>query len=204
MALIAVLAHEYGHVYWNDVLIDPPGTTNPNYERFCPGIFPTMSWNGRPQSVKWRGFADVADSPADLSDDPNDPNPPDPTAGDPGSQDVRVDRIITAQALNTKAGFKRARRLMTRLLALRRPWASMFAAFSANEDFVETFTLYVLMNASTRLTQLEISILTKNSGAPVTIDIAGDVIAGARPLLSGKLLCFDDYLLRNLSTVSWP
>src|ERR1700686_3936905 len=43
--LLAVLAHEFGHVLWNDIFVATPGN-DPSFDAFCPGIFPTYSWAG--------------------------------------------------------------------------------------------------------------------------------------------------------------
>ncbi len=47
MSVLAVLAHEFGHVYWFDSFVTSPGGSFAN--KFCGGTFyPTASWGGSP------------------------------------------------------------------------------------------------------------------------------------------------------------
>ena len=179
--LLAALAHEVGHILWNDILIDPTGSA-PNFDKFCPGIFPTASWVPYPPSPKrWRDFGETEDNPIDWGDDPSSP----PPSGDPGLAELRIDHIKALLGSTQPQKINRAHKIMIRLLAPRRPWPSLLGAFSINEDFVETFTLYTLNRAGLKSLVLSVPV----SGVTTPIDVPGTITSC--PFLSGKLLCFD-------------
>jgi hypothetical protein len=191
MMLISVLAHEYGHVLWNNILVTTLGG-DPSFDKFCPGVFPSASWTNQIKQAPggWRRFGDVADASVVVQD------PDDPLGGDSDDSTDQEVNVATLQKFISKTKYRKARRLIYHLLgSTKRPWPSLFAAFSANEDFVETFTLYVLHNVSSPLMSLKLQIPLKDGGVLVPVDILGTIVN--RPLLSGKMLCFDDYFLRN-------
>jgi hypothetical protein len=64
-------------------------------------------------------------------------------------------------------------------------WASLLATFTAEEDFVETFKLFVLQRAKKPLSSLPVSI--PNASSP-TEDIPKT--CSSRPVLQEKLRCF--------------
>jgi hypothetical protein len=186
--LLAVLAHEFGHVLWNDILVATPGS-DPSFESFCSGIFPTYSWTSTIKQKLWRNFAEISDT-ANTAMDPNDPpvNGPD----DPLPQEIKA---RTLDNLIYHGKLKKARKIIARLLnSSVRPWPSLFGSFSANEDFVETFRLYVLRNAELPLMSITMNVLNLPRGT-VGIDIPATILS--RSLLQAKLQCFDNYFLKN-------
>jgi len=193
--LLAVLAHEFGHVLWTDLFISQPGQ-DPVFSSFCPGIFPTSSWyNTAARPIKWtswRKFGDVADTATDISD-PNDPTGTD----EPTYDEIKVAKLTKYIQDGRPKYLKKGRKIIDRLLASQaRPWPSLFGAFSATEDFVETFRLYVLTHpqANPRLTNLPMIVPLPN-GSSDTIDIPNTI--NSRPLLSAKLQCIDRYIILN-------
>jgi len=122
MSVLAVLAHEFGHVYWFDAFVTPAGGSFAN-SSFCGGIFyPGGNWGkiqvGVPNSGGHRFvfFGDTLSYPGSYV--PGLPN--------------------TLHSIYSGGN-----------------WASALAAFSPDEDFVETFELRVLLKAG--LTGLQIS-----------------------------------------------
>jgi hypothetical protein len=123
-SVLAVLAHEFGHVYWFDRFVPNPG--GPFVNNFCGGIFyPSGNWEGNavmlpfPNTTRFVLFGDTV--PYTGSYVPGLPS--------------------TLHNIHRSGN-----------------WASTLAAFSANEDFVETFELKQLLNAQyLRLTRLQIN-----------------------------------------------
>jgi hypothetical protein len=129
MSVLALLAHEFGHVYWFDSFIVDPNTGAPNpggsfvNKYFCYGNFyPSGNWEGSLTLLPFLNtgrFVSFGDTlPYSGSQVP----------GLPGT-------------LHNIHGSGH--------------WASALAAFSPSEDFVETFELSVLMRAG--LTRLQIN-----------------------------------------------
>jgi hypothetical protein len=153
------LAHEYGHVYWFDNFVPTPGSSQIT-NTFCNGSFyPSGSWGGSSVGVpknrlgqRWANFGDI--SPAAGPDVQGLPDQID-GGGYPG----------VAPALHR--------------IHSKRQWASTLAAFSSNEDFVETFELSVLSRAGLQKLTFKID---GNS------DITFPAVAGSR--LAAKLSCF--------------
>ena len=175
MTILAALAHEYGHIFWSEVLVFPRGT-NPQSSRFCNRVLSNY-WTGNLQPTVWKNFEDLDLNPADIPDDPNDPPPP----GDPGPREAKVVKMI--DALNT-GNIKKAHRILWRILAPGRPFPSLLGAFSANEQFVETFMLYTLLHAPTPLTSLPLQV------SPGMVRDVPATLAN-RQRLSKLLQCFD-------------
>jgi hypothetical protein len=189
MMLLAVLAHEFGHVLWTDLFIASPGT-DPDFSGFCPGTVPDASWfNTDTNPIKWarwRNFGDVADTATDIFDPYDAFRAPD----DPSSREIKVRTLKQLIQSGKPNNLKKAHKLIVRLLAsTKRPWPSLFGAFSANEDFVETFTLYILTHANPNLQKLEMIVPVQGNNVP--IDIPATI--RTRPLLLAKLACFDNY-----------
>jgi hypothetical protein len=192
MSLLAVLSHEYGHVLWNKILVSPPGA-DPDFSKFCPGIFPTASWINTSVSpikqVRYRRFGDVADAPVVIAD-PNDPS----GADDPSAQEIKISTLRALLQQPTAKKLKKARKIIVRLLnSAKRPWPSLFGAFSANEDFVETYSLYVMTQATPSLSSLVFNTALAD-GTQFAIDVPGTIVD--RGALANKLLCFANYFLR--------
>ncbi|MGC2523001.1 MAG: hypothetical protein WA417_10255 [Stellaceae bacterium] len=111
MSVLAVLAHEFGHVYWFDSFVPNAGGSFAN--TFCGGIFyPGANWGTSPVNVPYSGghrFVFFGD-----------------TSTYSGSHVPWLPG--TLHSIYSSGN-----------------WASALAAFSPNEDFVETFELSVLM-----------------------------------------------------------
>jgi hypothetical protein len=158
-SVLAVLAHEYGHVYWFDNFVQPPGSSQIT-NTFCNvSFYPSGSWGGRPVGVptnrlgkRWADFGDI--SPAAGPDVQGLPNQID-SGGYPGVADA-LHRIHSSGQ-----------------------WASALAAFSPDEDFVETFELWTLGNAGLQKLTFK-------------IDGHSDIVfpAAAGSGLATKLSCF--------------
>ncbi len=197
MAVLAVLAHEYGHVLWYDTFNpnhilnffeEPPGLC-PNGASFFKG-----QWKGLTQTdiqpPKWRTFR--ASQNARPSDDASIGNPQSPLAGTLLYDAQRHDAPNTTRKLRQL--FKNPGR-----------WPSLFAAFAPDEDFVETFKFYVLLQLDrndkpTSLTSLQLQ-MPDGTTANVPSDYAGGA-AGSRPVLHRKMRCFMRLFSTALSSSS--
>jgi hypothetical protein len=127
MTILAALAHEVGHVRWYEAInpSNPGRDYNPNL--FCGGAFFVNSWQTPIRKIPppWRGF---------------------------GEWDKRFSHfkppLITTIATDISSqNWPAAARDLDQLYHARQPWTSFFAALSPDEDFVETYKLYVLTNA---------------------------------------------------------
>jgi hypothetical protein len=143
MTILAVLAHELGHVYWYEVMNpDNPGNDyDPN--KFCvtspKNTFFTNSWKTPVKKpYMWHRFAGRDNKNSHLV-------PP---------QITTIDSYIQA------ADWTDAAIALDQLYQPPQAWASFFGALSPDEDFVETFKLYVLTNAQTPLTSLPINFVS--------------------------------------------
>jgi hypothetical protein len=185
MTVLAVLAHEMGHIVWLDVLVPTPAT-DPDFAAFCTtGNFPRDSWTAKPYALRWQEFGLVNDYPQEFPDEAglhgdSDDLPP---------ADARISklksRLDVAENTGKSKDYKKARKTMARILATTRPWPSLFGAFSINEQFVEAFTLYTLLRAKSGLTSLALSI---PDGNPAVQDIPATL--GSRANLKKMLDCF--------------
>jgi hypothetical protein len=166
ITVLAALAHEMGHVFWYDTNAPTPGQ-NYDPKRFCGGNFFNGYWQNPNAPPRWRLFGTRQDS-----------------HGSGYVQVSDIDNAITAGNFN----------LAGSLLAMgdasgdigiytpNAPWASFFGAISPDEDFVETYEFYVLIQAG--LTSLSVQI--PNGGYP---DIPSDYLAGLKPQLASKVQC---------------
>jgi hypothetical protein len=152
MTVMAVLAHEIGHVFWYDAfVVKSDGSPNPggssDFSKFCGGTFYTPggaqgSWL-LPPSVpdnRWVSF------------------------GEPRNYHKADDVDLTKLGFNLDHGkFPEAGELLHGVFAgiQNGRWASALAAFSTDEDFVETFQLFVLMHARPPLQHLRVRIVGK-------------------------------------------
>ncbi len=149
MTVLAVLAHEYGHVLWYDeFVVNPNGTPNPggaayiqpSSALFCSGGFYTPnSWGPgndsiRVPSTRWIEFGQR------FPDQRHDPDL---------SGFLRTDL--------SQGNFANAAKDLNAIF-LNGNLAGTLASFSAIEDFVETFEWFQLTNASPPLTDLAIQI----------------------------------------------
>jgi hypothetical protein len=122
------LAHEYGHILWWDTFVQPPGPDTTQVTKtgtFCDGKFyPSGSWQGINVDIppgRWIDFGDVRLQPG-------------------GSDVSQLPDLLRRGRYGDAAG------RLYRINSDRR-WASALSAFSPDEDFVETFELFVLRRA---------------------------------------------------------
>jgi hypothetical protein len=168
VTVLAALAHEFGHILFYDTFVNPRGTA-PKYGAFCGGNFFSQSWQSMPDVANvWRTYGDVV--------------------GTHKAGDVQIQEILNAVPPPGGPDIHGAGGLLNRIYSLQGSghWASFFAAFSPDEDFVETFKLFVLKNSGVRLQSLKMEIPI--AGLIVTQDIPGT--CSQRPVLASKLNCF--------------
>ena len=177
MTLLAVLAHEAGHVLWYDAFVSPPGGPF-SASNFCSGNFyQPGSWssiniphvNDRPG--RWIDFAESFSSETHNPDH------------------LRMIKNDLSQSNFPGAG--------NRLLAVFQDpgLAGALAAFSPDEDFVEAYEWYVLTNASSPLTGLTIQI-SGHQGYDIPPGLSGP---GKGPLRA-KMDCLRKYI----QVQPWP
>jgi hypothetical protein len=172
VTILAALAHEFGHILYYDTFVNPRGTA-PNYGAFCGGGFYSESWQSVPNVANiWRTYGDVV--------------------GTHKPDDVQVQDILNAVPKPGQPDVRGAGALLRRLYGLQGTsppigrWASLFASFSPDEDFVETFKLFVLKNSKAPLTSFKINIPIIDT--IIAEDIPGT--CGQRSVLARKLNCF--------------
>jgi hypothetical protein len=182
VTVLALLAHEYGHILYYDTFVNPRGSA-PNYGAFCSGTFFSDSWKSLPDVPNiWRAYGDIV--------------------GAHKSDDVQVQDILNAVPKDNEPDVHGAGQLLQRIYSLRGTnapigrWASFFASFSPDEDFVETFKLFVLKNSKAPLQSLQINIPVVN--VIVTEDIPGT--CSQRTVLVKKLNCFAQALCSGPTT----
>ena len=173
MAVLAALAHEFGHVLFYDTFVSPRGSaptyTNPN---FCGGTFFTDSWQILPATpIPWRAYGIPA--------------------GSHKSDDMQTSDLLAVLPPSGGSDYRAGRKLdqiysLTGTNSPRGRWASLFATFSPDEDFVETFKLFVMKNAAQPLASMPALYLV--DGTFVTQDIPAT--CSQRPVLVKKLGCF--------------
>jgi hypothetical protein len=162
--VFAVLAHEYGHALWFDTfVVKPDGTPNPggpaDIDVFCGGTYYSISWQDDVMlpDDRWIDFGDVRNRHKT-----------------PGTN------IDDLRSYLRQGNFVRADNFLQKIY-LSDEWASLLAAFSPDEDFVESYQLYVLLWSNPNL-RSPIDI------AGTTVDIPGSWMNRAR--LQNKLRCF--------------
>jgi hypothetical protein len=186
ITILAALAHEYGHILWFDTMVPTAQTPPdpPDFTKFCPAVFPTASWQNPPPPRRWQYFGERDDDSLNIPDDPNDP----PALTDPPLQELKIwklETVLGLAAAGVTKEYTHANKIIARLLAKSRPWPSLFGAFSVNEQFVETFVLDTLLQATPGLTSLALSI---PQGHPAQQDIPGTL--SKRNRLQNMLNCF--------------
>jgi hypothetical protein len=137
MVILAALAHEAGHVQWYQAIIpNNPGNTQ-DYSiylnNFCHGSGGTTSffgysWGSVHSPQPWQGLYY-------QSSDPHADQYPQ-LISEIGTAIIQNDASTAAASMDW-------------LYQPSSPWASYFAALSPQEDFVETYKLYILTNAQT-------------------------------------------------------
>jgi hypothetical protein len=161
LTVLAALAHEYGHVFWWNAFVEPGAPHVSNTASFCNGSFyPSGSWQGVPVDLppkRWVHFGEILGQPRD-------------------SDVSQLARFL--QSGDYSQAFERLH-----LIYANGRWASALAAFSPDEDFVETFQLFVLMNAGLR----QATVTSYGRGRHSDNIISGQTV----PLpLQSKLQCF--------------
>jgi hypothetical protein len=126
--LLAVLAHEYGHALWFDTfVVKDDGTPDPggpiNTDLFCFGTYYSDSWRDKVDLplTRWIGFGDVRNRHR--------------TSG------IDVDDL---RSYLGQENFILVGNFLQKVYS-GGEWSNLLAAFSPDEDFVETFELYVLL-----------------------------------------------------------
>jgi hypothetical protein len=174
MNVLAVLAHEYGHVLFYDTFKPLGGSVN--YGNFCGDTFFSDSWQTLPTPPNWRlfGVPDGVHKPDDVQTTElvklAGPVPSDPTRAS-----ALANRLYSLTGTGAPTG----------------RWASLFATFSPDEDFVETFKHFVLRNAVGRPLQSMPVRVYDSTATPTpytTHNIPGT--CSQRPVLVHKLSCF--------------
>jgi hypothetical protein len=184
MTVLAVLAHEVGHVFWYDAfVIKPDGSPNlggdADFGQFCRGTF------YQPVGVGGQGSWLLP---------PTIPEGRWVSFGQPRNYHRADDVDMTKLGFDLDHGrFSDAGDLLHGLYGgiQNGRWASALAAFSTDEDFVETFQLFVLRHARTPLQHSRVRVFGTADkqyfdDIPYTFDL--------RPELVRKSSCFD-YLL---------
>ncbi len=147
MTVLAALSHEFGHVLWWQTFVQPPGNLHTtNTTTFCNGIFyPANLWS-TPVDVppnRWIGFGQTRDVPS-------------------GAEISKVKGGLDRGSPQNPKGFRDAGDHLD-IIYSNGLWASALAAFSPDEEFVETFQLHALLSANPKLQHLEI-VITGNHG----------------------------------------
>jgi hypothetical protein len=161
LTVLSALAHEYGHVLWWNTFVEPGATQVSNSGSFCNGSFyPSGSWQGIPVDIppgRFVHFGDIRLQPKNSD--------------------------VSQLALFLRSGdHNQAFEVLHRIYSNGR-WASALAAFSPDEDFVETFELFVVMNAGLRQ-----AAITTYGRARHSDNVVRDVTVA--PVLQAKLQCF--------------
>jgi hypothetical protein len=194
VTVLSVLAHEYGHILFYDTFVKTSKAA-PDFTLFCGNLFYSQSWQTLPNSpILWRNFGD--------------------SAGDHKSDDVQIADIVNAAPPVGQADTLGAGALFDRLYNLNNAtgasgrWASAFSAWSPDEDFVETFRLFVLKNSQTPLQTLpiQIPIQATVNGSPLTVTVTEDIpgTCTMRPVLSAKLFCFVQAMCNTIADPCSP
>jgi hypothetical protein len=136
MSVLAALAHEFGHVHWWDAFVQPPGSPHAtNTATFCGGgFYPSGYWEGSMVDIppgRWIEFGEILDQPK-------------------GSAVSQLSNLLASRS------YTRVGDALNGIYTSGR-WASALAAYSPDEDYVETFELFVLLNANPGLQTLTFS-----------------------------------------------
>jgi hypothetical protein len=201
MTVLAVLAHELGHVRWYDWVEPVPGTPGISHASYydlslvmncVPGGFFQGSWTPQGKSENetfaappWLAFGDTAnDKVVDHATNPKirdfrTPGQRVPEGSQPNA-DMYQPRHGGNQPLVALAAS------LNDLYSINLPWPSLLGSLSPTEDLVETYVLSVLTQTSTPLRSLRLSI-TSPDGQKVQQDVVADL--PNKPALARKLAC---------------
>jgi hypothetical protein len=197
MAVLAVLAHELGHVRWYDFVEPDPGLNHegnydlsrlkcPDGSNFLDSWNPVVSRNKAFAAPEWLPFGQPADEHLVVHA---------PETGPPITDFTRPGQRASADS-QSKADMDKGRHRDNQpLVALavslddlygdNRPWASLLGSLSPTEDLVETYVLLALKRARPSLVSLRLNISSPD-GRVFQEDIAD---LSSRPALTGKLDC---------------
>jgi hypothetical protein len=187
MTVLAALAHEVGHLRWYEIL-NPNYSNNwgkpydPNPNTFCSGTFFDDSWKKVHKPPKWRYHGHRKQ--------------------DNGLRDKHVQ---APQILDIDTAISPLP-LLDRLYQPMQPWATFFGAVTPDEDFVETFKLWVLTNAQAQipgegpLRSLPINFVGPQRDIPSDYGIPdpsnyGAPRATAKPFLAAKARCIGQFVM---------
>jgi hypothetical protein len=173
-SVLAALTHEFGHVSWYDTFVTTPGGPANTYTGtgFCFGTFYSNSWinnNVTAPMGRWVSFSDIRNQQEHRSSGID-------------ANDLRS--LLNQGDGQNQRPFRLAGDFLGRLHS-NKEWASSLAAFSPDEDFVETFQLFVLLWADPSLSS-PITITGTQGGKDY--DIPGTW--ASQPTLRTKMSCF--------------
>jgi hypothetical protein len=164
IAILGILAHEMGHILWWEYDVGKyPDPNNPPPQPTKLPLFYTFSWNNKKYPIGYHVFG--------REDQEN------PAINPPGLRKLRYEVQYSGPSYTPAShdlyriyGYK-ADGTPT---ANGGEWASLFSTVSVDEDFVETFKLYVLTSGNcfnlTPLTALRIQV-PNYGGSATSIDI---------------------------------
>jgi hypothetical protein len=165
--VLAVLAHEYGHALWFDTfVVKPDQTPNPGglavIDLFCGGAYYSSSWQDDVElsDTRWIDFGDVRNRHK--------------------TRGINIDDL---RSYLKQRNFPLAGNFLQKIYSSDE-WASLLAAFSPDEDFVESYQLYVLLWSNPNLrSPIDITGTERKS-----YDVPGSWMN--RPRLQDKMSCF--------------
>jgi hypothetical protein len=176
LTVLAVLAHEHGHVLWFDDFVHSPGGPRDVRIVFCNGqngngrnkfnsFYPPGYWNkiSLPSfnNKRWINFGEQEDQ-------------------------YLIDYITPlTTALNSNSYYPAADKALHAVLQ-DDSLTDLLSTFSSNEDFVTAYELYVLQNAG--LTALSVQLRDNNGAQVYSDDILGKLGTGKD--LAEKVKCF--------------
>jgi hypothetical protein len=189
-ALLAALAHEVGHIRWFEWVNTSPGN-------YCSPDFFGNSWNQpyhRPPTGAAGGYWRHLLTRNHRSDLRSQGRYLDSHKNPPQINDIDV--LAPGSAIQNQAIYKL---LVPPSPAPPSPWASLFAAMSPDEDFVETYKFKVLTDRTPEasrypLTSVWITVPQgQSNGSNGAANIVADYLSGARPYLAAKVDCITSY-----------
>jgi hypothetical protein len=171
-SVLAALAHEYGHVLlYEKHKADSNG--NFDYTKFCPSGF-NQTWTNRAAPPNFRKFGRI---------DPNSQHAP--------IADSAGDSIAELLSDTINDDVASALPILRNLLTGDAGWASLFSAFSPDEDVVESFVFYVLISSTKPVTSFKLTVLGADGVNYADVgDVYGEYGAGTKKVLAKKIKCF--------------
>jgi hypothetical protein len=192
MTVLAALAHELGHVRWAIVNVSQAGQGYNFAALQSCGANPInffQGWNyQRPTQLeapnRWRAFASQNNEEGGITDHLNAPRLSD--FQNSANPNVLLYELYQADQNNQPS----------------QPWASFFGAYSPEEDFVETYVLYALLDnkfANSNyngpypyLASLPLAIPgIAGSGTNQVADVPGELLANGKSGLAAKIHCLE-------------